>query len=177
MLGLDVSPYLLFSPSTYPWIVHIQAAEQAISCHHSHILSKSSCLYPYISPLITSTFLQADTQSSTISYSRCPNHLNLSRFTVINYSWSQSNWLLQQHHELMKSIGIGQVPEWGTSSSSSFYRPFSSKINQGYGRLLPNSIRRPSFSHHKAVVYPWEYWNKVASSSHGETTAWRGLIE
>ena len=39
--------------STYPWILSIQAATQAISCHFSHTLPKSSCSYPHISPLPT----------------------------------------------------------------------------------------------------------------------------
>jgi hypothetical protein len=53
-----------------------------LSLTHS-ILSKSSCPYPYTSPLPCKfTFLQVDTQSSTFLRSRCTNHLNLPRLTT-----------------------------------------------------------------------------------------------
>ena len=48
-LGLDVC--LISSPSTYLWILPIQAADQAISCHSLHTLPKFSCPYPHISHL------------------------------------------------------------------------------------------------------------------------------
>ena len=49
-----------WSPSTYPWIMFIQAA---VSCHHSHILPKSSCLCRYTTLLLSPHF-----------YRLSPNH-------------------------------------------------------------------------------------------------------
>ena len=55
----------LRSPSTHPW-------NQALSCHHSHTLSMSSLFLPIHLAPATSTFLQADTQSSTLLCSKPP---------------------------------------------------------------------------------------------------------
>ena len=41
----------IWSPSTHPWIPPIQDVNQALPCHHPHVLSKSSFSSPYISPL------------------------------------------------------------------------------------------------------------------------------
>ena len=53
-------------------------------------------------------------------------------------------------------------------------RSFSSKINEGYGPLLPNSIlkveNQPIAFSIKTFVYPWEYWNKVLVTG---CSAWR----
>ena len=41
--------FAIWSPFTYPWILPMKDANQAISCRHSHILFKSSCPYLYTS--------------------------------------------------------------------------------------------------------------------------------
>ena len=54
----------VWSPSTHPWILPIQAASQAGLCHlNSQILSNLPILPLNLTP---ATFLQADTQSSTL---------------------------------------------------------------------------------------------------------------
>ena len=67
---------------TYPWIFSIQAANTAISFHHSHIFPKSSIPYPYTSP----HHLHISTGRHSIIYtlhSRCPNYLNLPCYTTL----------------------------------------------------------------------------------------------
>ena len=42
----------IWIPATHPWTLPIQDANQALSCHHPHTISKSSFSSPYISPHI-----------------------------------------------------------------------------------------------------------------------------
>ena len=63
------------------WSECVKNANQTASCHPSH------CSHVFLllsRPLALSTTnpLQADTQSSTLLRSRCPNHLNLPRLTT-----------------------------------------------------------------------------------------------
>ena len=81
MLGLDVCPYEV--PPHIP-----EYRPFRMQTKHFHVIIHT--LFPSlpIPPLTlhltpaTSTFLQADTQSSTLLRFRCPNHLNLPRLTT-----------------------------------------------------------------------------------------------
>ena len=55
----------VWSPSTYPWILPIQAVAQAIPCHLSHTLPKSSCPGSLISPLPPPHFYRPTLHPST----------------------------------------------------------------------------------------------------------------
>ena len=79
-LGLRVCPY-----EVSPWKLPTQAPNQALSCDHPNILTKSSYCSLRSHPA-TSTFLQAQArhrpsqarpcQAPNHPHSRCPNHLN-----------------------------------------------------------------------------------------------------
>ena len=97
MLSYMVRRLPIWSPSTYPWILPSRTANQAISGHHSHILSKFSCPYPYISPLAPLAPPHCYRPANTVTpnhhwstpsiHSRYPNHLNLSCLTASATLW------------------------------------------------------------------------------------------
>ena len=76
-------------------LLHISLNTTHSECKPSSSISsfthslKSSCPYPpaHLNPA-TSTFLQADTQSSPLLRSTCPNHLNLPRLTTSATLWT-----------------------------------------------------------------------------------------
>ena len=65
----------MWSPSTHPWIPPIQDVI-------IHTFFQVFLFLPLYFVSATSIFLQADTQSSTLLRSRCPNHLDLPRLTT-----------------------------------------------------------------------------------------------
>ena len=75
--------FFAWGPSIYPWILPAEAADETISCHHSHILPAPPL---HFTPT-TSTLLKADTQSSTFLHFKCPNHLNLPCITTSAIHW------------------------------------------------------------------------------------------
>ena len=119
-LSSTLSSFLLglpkWSPSTYPWIPPIQDVKQALSCHHPHILSKSSYSltshpppppfywqipyhppYPFIHgiyhphPYLSSTYLSSmvsATVSSTVSSTE-PYHPH--RYPIIHTTLQMPN--------------------------------------------------------------------------------------
>ena len=77
----EVSPHI---PEHYPFRVQTQLIHIIL-----HTFSpKSSCPYPAHLTPATTTFLQADTQSSPLLRSTCPNHLNLPRLTTSATLWT-----------------------------------------------------------------------------------------
>ena len=79
----------IWNPSTYPWKLPIQGANKALSSFTP--LQVFLFLPLHLTPA-TSTFLQPDTQSSTLLCSRYPNHLHLSCYMIFWKSTSSVFW-------------------------------------------------------------------------------------
>ena len=77
----------------------------------------------------TTTFLQADTQSSPLLRSTCPNHLNLPRLTT-----SATLWTLKRLYKIHTALSILQTPHTSISPSSVPSSP-------GFADLLSSSPR------------------------------------
>ena len=79
-LGLDVCPYEV-PPHTSLNTAHSECKPNTFMSSSTHSFQVFLFLPLHLTPA-TSIFLQADTQSSTLLRSRCPNHLNLLRLTT-----------------------------------------------------------------------------------------------
>ena len=77
-LRLDVCPYEV--PPHIPEYCPISKPSTYMP-YFTHSLHVWYCIPPLLSPA-TSTFIQVNTQSSTLLRFRCPNHLNLPYFTT-----------------------------------------------------------------------------------------------
>ena len=83
-LGSDVLPYIwviIWVLSTYPWTPHSECKPSSSISFFTYYLQVFLPLPTHLTPA-TTTFLQADIQSSPFLCSTCPNHLNPSRLTT-----------------------------------------------------------------------------------------------
>ena len=79
-LGSDVFPDMRLL-HIFLNIVHSECKPSSSVSSFTHSLQVFLLLPTHLTPA-TTTFLQADTQSSPLSRSTCPNHLNLPRLTT-----------------------------------------------------------------------------------------------
>ena len=129
--------------STYPWTLPIQSVNPAHP-YHSHILSKSSCPYPHISPL-----------PPPHSYRLTPNHLHSyaphAQTTSIYHASPP-----QPRSEPLKDCTNQHCASYPSATPRTSISPSSVPSSPGFADLQPSSPRFQSYmsihSGHKPCI-------------------------
>ena len=108
----------IWNPNTYPWILPIQDANQALPCHHPLILSKSSHSSFYIAPLpstgwypiihILTLQMPKPPQSST-PHHICHTLYNQKTVQITLLSILQRHSTHQSHHHSLRPLQAMQI--------------------------------------------------------------------